>query len=245
MSLFLATFTAAASAFVAPPVEALDKVPEAQRATVTTYAEKHSLVGRVKVIDVDVLTTKTESGGEQSDVKVLLAEQAGSAGGCRYREHKITVEGYEDADGGSALTTSGEYASDCCALRNDFPCDRTGVDWVLHYDRARRAKDGKALGALAFKAFMWRASVSEDGEVHTKTRKYTVASLAKGEGLDLLPTIDPLRMEVSCGTPDEKGYFTCNAGQGGNYIRMEWRHVGDKTKRRFQTKLLKIVTEEH
>ena len=242
--LFAAALTAVSFVTDGPrPIQDLEKVPEVARKEVMAYANE-KVSGKATVIDVEHMQTDNLDGGKNTDTHVLLAEEAGSSGGCRYREHKISREAYDKGGEGNAMGSAGEYASDCCALVNDFPCDRTGVDWMLHYDRARRTGNGKALAKLAFKAFYWKLNTVDDGKPVSATMKYTVADLEKNKKVDRLPAVDPLRMAISCEQPDEKGYFICRASQGGNHLTFEWRHVSDKTKTRFETKLIRIESYE-
>lgn len=243
MSMLL-SFVASAVTLAPPTVDGIEKVPEPGRTDVLKYVADKPVGGKAAIVDVEVFERDGSPGVKLTDVKTLLSETTGSDGGCRYREHTVSVAAAEHADGGNAEGSAGEYASDCCELTPDFPCDRTGADWMLHYDRARRAKNGAALARLAFKSFIWSASYSDAGNIKTTTRKFTTAQLTAGKGIDQLPAVDPLRMGIGCEPPDEKGYFTCSASQGGNHLTFTWRHVGDKTKRRFETKLVKIVSQE-
>lgn len=236
IALLLATTPPADGAAPTKVVNGLDKVPVAHQDVVRKYADTLG-----KKVDVEDVETHEQAGdsGQEIFTQVLLGETTGSDGGCRYRQHTLDLT----TTAGKTENQSKEYASDCCELVLDFPCDRTGLDWMLHYQRALAANNGKALAALVFKSMFVKVSWPEDGKPKSETHKVTAAQLAKGK-LSVLPTIDPIRMSIDCSDQQADGTFQCSAGQGGNHMMFTWKHVGDKTKQKFETKLLKITQDQ-
>ena len=228
----------------APPIEGLDKVPEIHRQAVTDYVAKTPVVGKGSVWGIDQSVEDKENGKRTFSIAVL-DETAGEGDGCRFRVHRLEHASFTGKD--SVTTTEGtvgQVGSDCCALDAGFACDRTGTDWVLHFERARSASDGKTLSQLVFRSFFLKSAWSENGKVHSETLKISAADLAKGKRIAKLPPIDLIHMAIGCDVPDAQGAFSCTASQGGNHVTFRWKSIGDKTGSKFETKLVGIETQE-